>query len=131
MLLLVLAATLRLADPGPPWQPLVDRDGVSVSFLFYGRTYLDRNGVVLYITNHSARAVWLSFTLVMRADGRERFGYVETTLRAGERQTGSEHDLVWMPFGDECGPSGTQPCSIGELGVRGWRVATEGGERSD
>jgi hypothetical protein len=74
VLLLVLAAALQVGDPGPPWQPLINQDGVSVSFLFYGQTYFGRNGVVLYITNRNPHTVQLSFTLVMRADGRERYG---------------------------------------------------------
>jgi hypothetical protein len=109
-------------DTTGPWQRLVDHEGVEISFLFHRKADTHRQGVVVYLTNSNEHAVEFSFTLIFRTQDREHRELVTGRLAPGERRTGSEAGLFWIPFDDVCGPQGIDPCRIGEVGLRSYRV---------
>jgi hypothetical protein len=124
MTLLALLFVLISLDPGPPWQRIMSKDGVDVSFLFHRETRGDRNGVVVYLTNRNSHQVEVSFEMIFRTPGLEHREPVRIALAPQERKTGSEDGLFWVPFDDICGDTGDQRCYIGEVGLRQFRVAT-------
>lgn len=94
---------------------IVEKEGLGIYFLFYSEgNGVEHNGVVIYLKNAKPYAVDYSFTLIFRADTTEKEQGVKGTLKAGERKTGSNEGLYFIPFADKR--------SISEVGVTMLRV---------
>jgi len=98
-----------------PMKKIVEKEGLGIYFLFYSEgNGVEHNGVVIYLKNAKPYAVDYSFTLIFRADTTEKEQGVKGTLKAGERKTGSNEGLYFIPFADKR--------SISEVGVTMLRV---------
>lgn len=97
------------------WTPIVEQEGVGVSYIFYPDADNDNNGVVLRLRNSNDVAVRYGFTIIFRAPNAERSASVEGHLDPGEMKTGDSEGLFWIPF-----PEGEH--DIGEVGLRGLEI---------
>lgn len=107
------------AQPAPiegtwAWKPLAAVDGVIFEYIFYAEADGRHNGLVMLLTNTNAHAVRYRFHVVFRSGGDEVEIPVRGRLEAGERRTGDQDGLFWIPFGDDR--------EIGEVGLRGYRI---------
>jgi hypothetical protein len=89
----------------------VEREGLAFSYIFYSKADNENNGLVLRLHNRNDHAVRYDFTVIFRGPRGEATAQVEGTLEAGERKTGDNDGLFWIPFEDGR--------SIGEVGLRG------------
>lgn len=94
---------------------IVEKDGLGIYFLFYSEgNGVENNGVVIYLKNENQYPINYSFILMFRADKAEKEREVKGKLKAGERKTGSNEGLYFIPFSDKR--------SIYEVGVKKIRV---------
>jgi hypothetical protein len=96
------------------WTPIVEREGLAISFIFYSEAENRNDGVVVRLRNENDYPVRYAFTIIFRGPEAEATAPVQGTLTPGEMQTGSDSGLFWVPFEDEQ--------SIGEVGLRNLRV---------
>lgn len=96
------------------WTPIVERNGVRISFIFYSEADNVNNGVVIRLRNRNDYPVGYAFTVVFRGPSAEATARAEGELGAGEMKTGESAGLFWVPFEDGS--------SIGEVGLRGIEV---------
>jgi len=126
VLLVVLAAgagpapaqdsTRAPADTTEPWYdtawtPIVERGGVQIGYIFYGKADNENNGVVLRLDNENDRAVRYDFTVIFRGPAGEATARASGELGPGEMKTGDGDGLFWIPFRD-----GRR---VGQVGLRG------------
>jgi hypothetical protein len=100
---------------------IVEKDGLGIYFLFYSEgNGIEHNGVVIYLKNENQNPINYNFLLIFRAEQTESEHEVKGTLKAGERKTGSNDGLYFIPFPDKR--------SIAEVGVKNIKVEkiTEG-----
>ncbi len=113
------AASAQRAAMDEAWKPMLVHEGVAFSYIFYSEADERHDGVVVRLVNRNGYAVRYRFTMVFRAEtGDEHTERAEGTLEPGEMKTGDAAGLFWIPFKDGR--------SIGEVGLRGWRVTREG-----
>lgn len=93
------------------WTPIVERDGVQFSYIFYSNADNRNNGVVIRLRNENDMPVRYGFTVIFRGPKGEATAQAEGTLGPGETKTGEKDGLFWIPFRDGR--------SIGEVGLRG------------
>lgn len=94
---------------------IVEKDGLGIYFLFYSEgNGVENNGVVIYLENKNNYPIRYTFQLIFRTETGEKEQEVEGLLKAGERKTGSNEGLYFIPFEDKR--------SIIELGVKKIRV---------
>jgi hypothetical protein len=118
------ATVIRAQDASPPdstaswtdtaWTPIVERNGVAISYIFYAKADNHNNGVVLRLRNRTDAALRYAFTVLFRGPEGEASAVAQGTLRPGEMKTGETDGLFWIPFED-----GRR---IGEVGLRGLRI---------
>lgn len=96
------------------WNQIVRVQGVDIAYLYYREADTVNDGVVIRLANSSDCLVRISFTVVFRSSTREVAVDEAYTLGPGERKTGSNDGLYWIPFQDGE--------SIAEVGLRGLRV---------
>lgn len=90
---------------------IVEKDGLGIYFLFYSEgNGVENNGVVIYLENKNNYAIRYTFHLIFRTEIGEKTQEVEGLLKAGERKTGSNEGLYFVPYQDKR--------SIIELGVK-------------
>jgi hypothetical protein len=106
------------------WTPIVVRNGVQISYIFYSEADNKNDGVVLRLRNRNEHAVRYAFTVIFRGPDAEATAGVEGTLQAGEMKTGDNDGLFWIPFKK-------QDYRVGEIGIRGLDIApAEAGGRA-
>ena len=114
IIILVLIAGGILQTSGQ-MKKIVEKDGLGIYFLFYSEgNGVENNGVVIYLKNENQYPINYSFILMFRADKAEKEQEVTGKLKAGERKTGSNEGLYFIPFSDKR--------SIYEVGVKKIRV---------
>lgn len=114
MMLLIFSAAENSLVYGQ-MKKIVEQDGLGIYFLFYSEgNGIEHNGVVIYLKNENQNPINYNFLLIFRADQTEREQEVKGTLKAGERKTGSNDGLYFIPFSDKR--------SITEVGVKNIRV---------
>ena len=97
------------------WAPILERDGLQISYLYYPEADNEHDGIVLRLVNTSETPLRYAFTLVFRAPGAETDVSVRGRLEPGEMRTGDDAGLFWMPF--------QKPDrNIGEIGLRGLEI---------
>ncbi len=90
---------------------IVEKDGLGIYFLFYSEgNGVEDNGVVIYLENKNNYAIRYTFHLIFRTEFGEKTQEVGGMLKAGERKTGSDEGLYFIPYQDKR--------SIIELGVK-------------
>lgn len=104
------------------WTPIVEKEGVRFSYIFYSKADNRNNGVVIRLENKNETAVRYGFTIIFRGPEGEATARAQGRLGPGEMKTGEKDGLFWIPFRDGR--------SIGEVGLRGIDVAPAGEERS-
>ena len=115
MLFLLSALFSALFSQEGPMKKIVEKEGLGIYFLFYNEgNGIEHNGVVIYLKNENNYPVTYSFVLIFRADQTEKQQEVKGILKAGERKTGSNEGLYFIPFADKR--------SISEVGVTKIRV---------
>lgn len=98
-----------------PMKKIVEKEGLGIYFLFYSEgNGIEHNGVVIYLKNENNYPVEYSFVVIFRAEESEKEQEVKGMLKAGERKTGSNEGLYFIPFADKR--------SISEVGVTKIRV---------
>jgi len=111
-LLILVSSPAQVNDP---FIKLYSGKGLDVKFIFYSEGTGDKdNGVVVLLINNNNYKIKYSFDLVFRTPEKEKSVTVTGELNAGERKTGSEDNLYFLPFDDKS--------SIGEVGIRKVRV---------
>lgn len=104
-----------LAQINDPFIKLYSGKGFDVKFIFYSEgTGKQDNGVVILLVNRNQYKIGYSFDLIFRTIEKDKSINITGILNAGERKTGSEDDLYFLPFDDKS--------SIGEVGIRKVRV---------
>lgn len=96
------------------WTPIVSKDGVQISYLFYREADNVNDGVVLRLRNTNDVAVRYSFTILFRGPTDAARSEVEGQLEPGEVKTGDEDGLFWVPF--------RNGNAVGEVGLRGIEI---------
>ncbi len=96
------------------WKQLLNHEGVTFRYLYYRRADGKNAGVVLMLENMNDYAVAYSFNIVFKSDGDEVVRAVTGTLEPGQRTTGSNNGLSWIPWEDQR--------AIGQIGLRGYKV---------
>jgi hypothetical protein len=96
------------------WTPIVERGGVQIGYIFYGKADNENNGVVLRLDNETDRAVQYDFTVIFRGPGGEATVQAKGQLGPGEMKTGEKDGLFWIPFRD-----GRR---VGQVGLRGIEI---------
>ena len=127
LLSLLLATTLGVgsvrAQPvsvaSSAWNTILVHAGVHFTYVFHREANNTHNGVVLMLTNTNDHAVKYRFRIVFRSGGREVTEAVRGELQAGERKTGSEAGLFWIPF--------TEGAPLEEVGLRDYRIERSNG----
>ena len=116
LMVLIITPQLIMAvsDETDPMKKLYENKGFGVYFLFYSDgNGTDNNGVVIFIRNKNEFDIAFEFVLVFRAGDIDKEQKVSGTLMAGERRTGSDNGLFFIPFDDHR--------SIGEVGIKSCR----------
>jgi hypothetical protein len=114
IIILVLIAG-GISQASGQMKKIVEKDGLGIYFLFYSEgNGIEHNGVVIYLKNENQYPINYSFILMFRADQAEKEQEVNGKLKAGERKTGSNEGLYFIPFSDKR--------SIYEVGVKKIRV---------
>ena len=104
-----------LSSQEGPMKKIVEKEGLGIYFLFYSEgNGIEHNGVVIYLKNENNYPVTYSFVLIFRAEQTEKQQEVKGILKVGERKTGSNEGLYFIPFTDKR--------SISEVGVTKIRV---------
>jgi hypothetical protein len=93
------------------WTPIVEKEGVRFSYIFYGKADNHNNGVVIRLQNENDRPVRYAFTVIFRGPEGEASARAEGRLVPGEMKTGEKDGLFWIPF--------TDGRRVGEVGLRG------------
>ena len=123
---LLLAAVPRASAQQPDttkswyddaWSPIVTRDSVAVSYIFYEKADNQNNGVVLRLQNHNTHPVRYAFRVVFRAADAETTATAEGRLLPGQMKTGDGDGLFWIPF--------TDGRTVAQVGLRGFYVWRE------
>ncbi len=96
------------------WRPLLLHEGVEFKFLFYPMANAQYNGVVLRLHNQNGYPVRYRFNIVFQSGDEEKVEPVEGMLEAGERRTGDQDGLFWIPF--------TDGRMISQVGLRSYNV---------
>ncbi len=108
VILIILIMGISFADG--PMKKIIEKDGLGIYFLFYQEgNGVENNGVVIYLTNKNDFAINYKFQLIFRSDETENIQEVNGMLKEGERKTGSNEGLYFIPFADKR--------SISEVGV--------------
>ncbi|MFB6279430.1 MAG: hypothetical protein ABEK75_07980 [Salinibacter sp.] len=98
------------------WTPILERDGLQISYIYYPDADNEHDGIVLRLVNDSQDTLRYAFTLIFRAPDAERKVAVQGRLGPGEMKTGDAAGLFWMPFREA-------DRSIGEIGLRRLEIA--------
>ena len=117
ILLQVLACGTAQAQRFPgeeSWRPLLTHEGVDFRYLYYRRADGKNAGVVLMLENVNDYAVAYSFSIVFKSEDDEVVRAVTGSLEPGQRKTGSNDSLSWIPWKDQR--------AIGHIGLRGYSV---------
>lgn len=97
------------------WTTIVTRNGVTVSYIFYGKADNQNNGVVLRLQNRNAHPIRYRFTILFRGPDGMESAETEGRVAAHSMKVGDKDELFWIPFTD-----GRQ---VAEIGLRGLRIA--------
>ena len=98
-----------------PFKKLYDNHGLIVSFIFYSEGDGEKNnGVVIYLENKNDYNISFQFTLIFRAGAIDRVRTIDGTMIPGEKRTGSNDGLYFIPFEDGR--------SLSEVGIKGCRA---------
>lgn len=97
------------------WNPILQQDGLHISYLYYPDADNKHDGIVLRLANDAEEPLRYAFTLVFRAPEAETDVSVQGRLEPGEMRTGEEAGLFWIPFRDS-------DRNIGEIGLRGLEI---------
>lgn len=97
------------------WTPILERDGLQISYLYYPEADNEHDGIVLRLVNTAEEPLRYAFTLVFRAPDAKTDVSVRGRLEPGEMRTGDDAGLFWMPFREA-------DRSIGEIGLRGLKI---------
>ncbi|MGD8305676.1 MAG: hypothetical protein PVF17_03400 [Ignavibacteria bacterium] len=116
ILIFVVVFGLSISADEGPFTQLYSNHGFDVKFIYYSEgTGTRDNGVVILIVNRSKFKISYSFELVFRTPEKDKSIVVDGILNAGERRTGSEDNLYFLPFKDQS--------SISEVGIKKVKVA--------
>ena len=105
------------------WTPIIEQNGLRVSYIYYPDADNEHDGVVLRLINDNEAPVRYAFSLIFRAPTADTTVLVRGQLEAGEMKTGDTAGLFWVPFRGE-------DRSLGEIGIRGLSV-TRGRPEAD
>jgi hypothetical protein len=103
LLLLISLQKLSAQENGVynPMQKLFEVDNFEVQFMFYSSgNGVSDNGINLLIHNKNDYDISYSFDLIFKSKNNEKIQTVNGTLKAKERQTGSNAELFFLPFED-------------------------------
>ncbi len=106
------------------WTPIIEQEGLRISYIYYPEADNEHDGVVLRLINDNEVPVRYAFTLIFRAPTADTSVAVRGRLGPGEMKTGDDAGLFWMPFRGE-------DRSLGEIGLRGLSVTRLRREPSD
>ncbi len=122
LFLIIFAAGMCLAQQDTtvlnPWTTLYKSDGVEASFIYYGQSAKNSDGVVVKMRNFNDYGVDYNFVLIFRSDTLVKQESVSGNLKAHEIKTGSSEGLFWMPF--------SRGTWISEVGVRSFKIIRRG-----
>lgn len=82
------------------WKHIVDHEGVTFRYLYYGRADGANPGVVLMLENANDYAVSYAFKIVFRSGDEESVHAAKGMLKPGQRKTGGSDGLFWVPWKD-------------------------------
>ncbi len=98
-----------------PFKKLYDNHGLIVSFIFYSEGDGEKNnGVVIYLENKNDYNISFQFTLIFCSGAIDRVKTVDGTMILGEKRTGSNDGLYFIPFEDGR--------SLSEVGIKSCKI---------
>jgi hypothetical protein len=104
-----------IAQDDKAFTTLYSGSGFDVKFIYYSEgTGKKDNGVVVLLINRNNYSIKYSFELIFRTPEKDKSIILTGKLSAGERRTGSDDNLYFLPFKDKS--------SIAEVGIRKVRV---------
>lgn len=80
------------------WEKITEKNGLSISFIFYKKANNSANGIVLKIKNNNDYKVIYSFILIFLADSISKEEIVAGEIKAKQVQAGSNDGLFFLPF---------------------------------
>ncbi|OGU35849.1 MAG: hypothetical protein A2068_06120 [Ignavibacteria bacterium GWB2_35_6b] len=80
------------------WENITEKNGLSISFMFYMKANNSVNGIVLKIKNNNNYKVVYSFTLIFIADSISKEEIVAGEIKPKQVQAGSNDGLFFLPF---------------------------------
>ncbi len=110
VLIIVLSSVVYSQNNNYPWQKILEKEGLNISFIFYPNSIKENNGVVLKLHNKSGNILKYNFEVIFKSDTLEHAEIVDGIIKPHEVITGSEKKLFWVPF--------KNGISISEVGVR-------------
>ncbi len=85
----------------PAMQKLFEMNGFEVKFMFYSSgNGVSDNGINLLLINKNNYDITYTFDLIFKSATKEKIQNVAGILEAGEKRTGSNSDLFFLPFRD-------------------------------
>ena len=115
IILLFCSSTILSQNNDGPFKKLFNREGFVVSFIFYSEGDGDENnGVVIYLENKNDYNISFQFTLIFRAGAIDGVRTINGTMISGEKRTGSNDGLYFIPFEDGR--------SLSEVGIKNCKV---------
>lgn len=106
------------------WTPILEQEGLRISYIYYPEADNEHDGVVLRLSNENEVPVRYAFRVLFRAPTADTSAAVRGRLGPGEMKTGDDAGLFWVPFQGE-------DRSLGEIGLRGLSVTRLQTERSN
>lgn len=101
-LLIILPLLFFPQEDWTPFQKLYENDGFEVKFLFFSEgNGVKDNGVSLLLKNAKDFPRSYGFTLIFRAGKVDKKIDVKGNINAGQKKTGSNDGLYWIPFEDK------------------------------
>lgn len=80
------------------WEKITEKNGLSISFMYYMKANNSTNGIVLKIKNNNDYKVIYSFTLIFIAESISKEEIVAGEIKAKQIQAGSNDGLFFLPF---------------------------------
>ncbi|WP_263788986.1 hypothetical protein [Salinibacter grassmerensis] len=97
------------------WTPIIEQDGLQISYIYYPEADTRHDGVVLRLVNENEVPVRYGFTIIFRAPAADTTAPVRGRVGPDATKTGDDAGLFWVPFRGK-------DRSLGEIGLRGLSV---------
>ena len=114
IIIIILFSLTAVFSQKDYWKPLIEKEGLSVSFIYYTEADNINNGVVIRLKNKNDYSIDYRFTLIFRSEENDTTEMIQGRLKPDEIIAGSSDNLFFIPFRDKS--------DIYELGISDFKV---------